>query len=377
MDVGKVQEQVELAKRAYEAYDFDGAYEAYKGALEILNRESSPLKEKKLWTEIYKGIIDALDKGGKWLRALEYAGILISEARNKGEKRLEVEARLMACRVLLNHGNWEEARKRYEAVLPLAEKSGAKADIAECNYGLAYIDWRKGDTNAARFKAKKCIELVGGASNSLLQSKALILLATIEEAVGKTPEAIELFKDAISKLRTMEPNEELARAYNNLGEAYKGIDDYHSAAEQYEECIIVARKVKSKRGELYGLANTAECYAFLGRIKEAKAQIREIEELLKEAKEKYIIAQVPHIRGLIAYAEKKYAAACDEYKTALQEFKKMGNPPYDVGISLFRYGEALYAMGERDKAQVLFEKAKRNFVEADAKLYLKRLKRYL
>ncbi len=372
----KLQELIDTARKAYDDYDFDGAYDTYLEAIALLKQESGPLQEKKIWIQIYKGIVDTLDKGGKWLNALEYAGILISEAKNKGNKRVEIETRLMACNILINHGNWPEGKKRYQVTLDLAQKGGSKRDLAECHYGLAYIDWKKGDTKSARFKTKKAIDLLKDYGVSLLQCKAIILQASVEDTSGNTKDAIALFQDAIEKLKTLGPNEELGRAYNNLGEAYKGIEDYKSAAKQYEECVKASKEVKSKRGILYGLCNTAECYAFNGRTDEAREIVKEVENILKDTHEKYIMVQVPYIRGIIAWAEKDYETACKEYEITIHGLKKIGNPPYDLGITYFRYGIVLKEKGD-DKASRAFEKAKNYFIEADAKLYLQKMKDYV
>jgi tetratricopeptide (TPR) repeat protein len=369
----EITELMDKGKKAFNDFDFNGAYKEYKAALDILNHEAESSKKKKLWTQVYREIIQALDKGGKWLNALEYAGILISQLRIKGEKRLEIEARLMSCRILLNHGNWKEAKKRFQAVIELAEKSGSKEDVAECHYGLAYIEWRKGDMDAARFRNSKALRLLKGKPVSYLECKAIILNGSIEDTIGNTKGAIVHFEESIKKLKILGPTEDLARAYNNLGEAYKGIENFESAARQYEECVKVSEKVHTKRGALYGLSNTAECYAFLGKTKEARAITKKVERILKEAPEKYIMAQIHYIKGLVSVAEREPRTATKEYEVAIRELNKMGSPPYDLGIVYFRLGEVLMDLEQKDRADEAFHQARKYLKEADAKLYLEKL----
>jgi len=369
----KVQDFIEEAKVHFSKHEYKKAYETNIKALELLKQETGAIQQKKQWAEIYLGIVESLDKMGDWLRALEYAGILISEARNKNNKKVEIKTRLLTCQVLLNKGNWDEAGKRYNTTLELAEKAGSDPNIAECYYGQAYIDWRKGDQRAARFKITKALDLLEGKQEYYLEARTRILLASIEDAEGNSEVAIENFTSAIEQLKKLEPSEDLARAHNNLGEVYKGIDEYETAAKQYEQCVKVAKKVKSVRGELYGLCNTAECYTFNGDTAKAKKLVKEIESILKRSKEKYILAQVPYIKGLIAHQEKEYERACDYYDKAVENLKKIGSPPYDVGIAYLRKGEALKAQSKPDRASDAFDRAERNFKKANAGLYLKKL----
>ncbi|MDG6220192.1 MAG: tetratricopeptide repeat protein, partial [Candidatus Thermoplasmatota archaeon] len=353
-----MQKKLDEAQAFFKEYDFDAAHDYYREALDILNKDGA-MRNKNLWIHAYKGIIESLDRGGKWLRALEYAGILISDAKMKGDKKLEIEVRLMSCGILLRHGNWEEAKKRYEATLELAEKNRSPSEIAECQYGLAYIDWRKGEMRSAKARNKKALDLVSGTDSTLLQGKARILMGSIEDAMGNAQDAITFYKEAIDILEPIDSGEELARVYNNLGEVYKGLEDYASASDNYEKCVEVSKKVRSKRGELYGMSNIAECQAFLGRVDEAKKIVAKVEALLKEAQEKYILAQVPFIYGIIAYQEKRYSSAPEQFEKAIENLHKMGAPPYDLGIVHYWLGMSLKATGKLDEAHCVFERAKR------------------
>ena len=65
----EVNQLISKARSAQSKFDFEASFELYKEALERLKKESGPLQEKKVWLEIYKGIIDSLDNSGKWLEA--------------------------------------------------------------------------------------------------------------------------------------------------------------------------------------------------------------------------------------------------------------------------------------------------------------------
>jgi tetratricopeptide (TPR) repeat protein len=372
----KAQELNDSAKQAYENFDYDAAYQLYSEALNILRKQTSSNQADRLEVQTYNGIIDTLTREGKWVMALEYADALISEASNKGDKRLKIGAALTACSILLNHGNWIEAKRRYDATLEMAEKTGNNLAIAECFYGLAYVDCRNGDNKAARVKTKKALDILERVEPSLLQCKAIIECGSIADAIGDSPQAILYFRLAIEKLKKFPPNEELARAYNNMGEAYKNLEDYEAAAREYWNCVEAARQVKSKRAELYGLCNIAECYAFNGKTDDAKDIFNEVDELLRTTSEKFINTQLPFIRGLIGHGEKDYEDAVENYDLCIKRLKRIGELPYDLGITYYRKGLALEELGKGEIASEAFKEAKRYFEMADAKQYLRRLAKY-
>lgn len=366
---------LETANGHFESREYEKAFKAYADALGLLNKETRTSRNQKLWFDTYFGIVESLDKTSEWVKALQYAGTLISESKIQGKKRIEIRGRLIGSNILVQQGNWDEAKKRYQDAIKLVETSGSKEELAECYNGLAYIDWRKGDMRAAKAKAHKALDLVKDGGASMLLAKVTNLLGAINDGVGNADEAISYFKRTIEYYTELEPDGELARAHNNIGEVYKVMENYESAARHYEECTKVSKMVWSKRGELYGLSNLAECNAFLGHAKEARKQVAEVEKLLSTVKDKYIMAQIHHTKGLVAVAESDLNTAITEFSTSIEKLKRIGTPPYDVGISYFRLGKTYSNMGEKEKANDAFNKAKVHLQKAGAQQYLNKLKK--
>jgi tetratricopeptide (TPR) repeat protein len=371
----KIAEQMEIADKAYKKYDYASALSSYKKALALLSKElDSPHKEK-AYGDLFLRIIDVLDFDGKWVDAVMYVETIMNIARSRDDIHLEIEANLRACGILTKRGNWKQVIVRYLKILELTKKHRSVPATAECHYGLAYVYWRLGDMDKAKINAEKTLDIIKEDEQfHMLKGKSLILLATIADNIGKSQLSIDKFKDAIKFLENIDDQQrdiELARAYNNLGEAYKGQEDYHTATEQYEKCVAVAKRSNDKQTEAYGLINAGECLAKEGQVAEADAHIERAEEILETIDDQYASAYTHYARGLIACKKRKQGDATKEYETTIDALEKL-EAPYDIGIVCFEYAKALQTFGEKENARKMYKKAMINLRKVDASFYLKK-----
>ncbi len=372
MSSPEVANHLRIADEAYKMYEYAKALEGYKSALGVITNQSiSPLTEK-LRAEILLRIVDTLDSNGEWLDALMYVETIVNTARNKKKPKVEIEANLRAGRILTKRSSWKEAKKRYLHTLELGKKCNSTSTIAECHYGLAYLEWRLGNMDTAKINVEKTLKMVEKDEKlHHLKGQSLILLATIWDNIGETELSIEKFKEAISVLEKVDDLKELARAYNNLGEVYKGLEDYHTARVQYEKCVAVTRRSNDKHTEAYGLTNASECLAREGKLAEAETDIKMAEELLAAIDDPYASAYTHYVRGVIAHKKRNQRDACREYETTIEALGNL-EATYDVGMVCFEYAKALQSFGQKETARKMYKKAIINLRKADANLYLKK-----
>ncbi len=372
MSFADLDEQIRLADEAYDDYDYPKAVTEYKRALDMIGEEATSHQQEKKRSDVFLRIVDSLDMDGKWLDALMYISSIVNLARIKNNTRLEIGAHLRAGRILAKRGKWEEAKKKYLDVFEVTKKKTSISANAECYYGLAYLAWRQGDMDTAKINVDKTLKLVEEYEKSkYLKGKSLILLATLVDNHGDTELAIKKFKEAIAVLEEINGLVELSRAYNNLGEVYKGLEDYPTATEQYEKCVDVSRQSNDKHTEIYGLTNAAECLAREDKIAEADKHIKEARELLAALDDPYASAATHFVQGLIASYKKDQKTTHKEYNTAIDTLENL-EAPYDLGIVLLEYGKALQAFGQKEEARKMYTKAKANFERTDAKQYLQK-----
>ena len=367
-----IDEEIRLADEAYNNYDYSTAVAGYKRALDIVTRQADSYQRDKRRGEIFLQIVDALDMSGKWLDALMYVNMIVNIASLKKDIMTEIRAHLKAASILTKRGMWKEAKKRYLDILQVAKKQDKSSATADCYYGLAYVAWRLGDTDSAMINVKKTLNMVDNDENSQhLRGQSLILLATLTDNLGNTQLSINKFEEAIVVLEKVDDLVELARAYNNLGEVYKRLEDYHTATVQYKKCIVVARQSNDKHTEAYGLTNAAECLARENKLAEAERDIEKAGELLSSIQDPYASAATNLVRGIIAFNKKDQNTTHEEFKAAIDTLEKL-EAPYDLGIVSLEYGKALQALGQKEEAYKMYAKAKISFEKTDAKHYLQK-----
>lgn len=371
-EVGKLSRR---ADQAYREYDYDGALALYKRALGLLEGQPSSYQRDKSHADILLRIVDALSAGGKWLDALMYVDTIVNIARTSRDSRLEIEANLRAGQVLTKRSMWREARKRFNETLETAKTKGTKYSAAECHYGLAYLNWRTGDMEGARKNVETALSIVeAGEDPNNLRGRALILLATIWNNIGKTQLSIAEFKRAIDVSKGAGDMRELARAHNNLGEVYKRIGDYETARQEYERCVDVARRSRNLHTEIYGLTNAAECLARVGNVQDAESSIGAAEDILRGVEDPYASAYTHYVRALIADKRGDVGSMRREFELTISTLRSL-KATYDLGVVHYEYATALRDHDEVDEALRMYKKAKESLEKAEAGDYLDKTER--
>jgi tetratricopeptide (TPR) repeat protein len=367
----RITDQLILGDEAFQRHDYETALAAFKKALNLLTREAdSPTKEK-AYGDTFLRIIDVLDLYGKWLDAIVYVDTISNIARSRNFTKLEIEANLRAGRVLVKRGMWEEARTRYRDVLAKAKQNDATSAIAECFYGLAMVCSRLGDLELAKNNAETALKMTEKVDKYNVKGQAMTLVATLDFEMGDTETAIQKFGDAISYLEEMDDSIELARAYNNLGEVYKSLEEYETAAKHYESCVSVAQCTNNRHTEAYGLINAAECLVKEGKVEQAESSISKAEELLENLDDPLGQSHTHFVRGVIASKKKDLTTTQTEFRAHISSLEKQ-EATFDVGIASYEFACALKEFGENEDAIRMYKKAKLNFKRSNAKLYLEK-----
>ncbi len=367
----KIIDLISAGKAAYTNYDYESAIAAYKKALGYLALEPDSYQKEKTYGDVFLRLVDVLDMDGQWVDAVMYVETIINIAQNKKYTQLEIEANLRAGRILIKRSLWKEALKRYENTLEITAKHISEPAAAECYYGLAFVNWRLGNIEKAKFNVEKSLTLAEKANVQHILGQSLIVLASIMDDTGDTQAAILKFEEAIEVLKEIDHLIELARAYNNLGEVYKNIGEYSKATEQFRKCVTVAKVSNNKRAETYATMNLAECLVRDRNLKEAESQIMKAEEMLSSLPEPYAAATFHFVKGLISYSKNDQKKTHKEFESTIDQFEKL-DVPHDIGMAYYEYGNALQRFGRKNESIGMYKKARDNFIKSDAKLYLEK-----
>jgi len=156
--------------------------------------------------------------------------------------------------------------------------------------------------------------------------------------------------------------DELARACNNFGEAYKSKGNLEKALEAYGRCVEVSSKVKNDRLKALALVNSAECYAKMGRLKEAKTTALEAMNALEDIQDDYILSGAYLALAIVACKEKDWDTMDDYFQKEIDVLQELGYIQ-EVALNLVHYARALVEKGDASEAKEKFLAARKILVD--------------
>ena len=158
----------------------------------------------------------------------------------------------------------------------------------------------------------------------------------------------------------------LGNILSKIGFSYINQDKYKEALKYFEESLVLFRKLKYKKGELFALDSIGQIYSYLGQqeralkyLEEALLLSREIEDKQEEADE------LGHI-GEIYNKLSQYVEAFEYYEKALTLNREIGDK-YGEANQLIKIGAIIKNFGQPQKALKFYENALSYFREVGDK----------
>ena len=144
--------------------------------------------------------------------------------------------------VYANQDKYEDALKNSRTSLKLYEELGSEVDIADVYVQIASIYGKQGNYPEASKNLLASLKVYEEAGHGVGVATANVSIGDnfLAEAIKNGPAASVKYKQAIQYLHKglkhateIGLNETVLRAYESLGEAYKGVNNYKKALEYY------------------------------------------------------------------------------------------------------------------------------------------------
>ena len=126
----------------------------------------------------------------------------------------------------------------------------------------------------------------------------------------------------------------------------------------------------------WALFNAAECYAKMGKLKEALDDCKLAEEILTRLDDRVGLGQVYKISGIIYNFEKNWKISEDYFNESIKFLKQL-NVPYEFGTVYMEYGKMLLNKGDKNEAKKCFEYSLEVFKGINASVQIKQLEKIL
>jgi diguanylate cyclase (GGDEF)-like protein len=169
------------------------------------------------------------------------------------------------------NGRLDEAMRDYAAALALGERAGDRALSGDALQSLAFVQYYRGDTNAALVNLRRAYDLESAAGNADGQRSALSSIAHIyaDARIAQYDRAIEYYRQVLPQYEAAGAAEEVADTLFNIGSTYESKEDLDAALEWYRRALAAEEKLGRSGEAAYVKRSIAVTLGKLGRAREA------------------------------------------------------------------------------------------------------------
>jgi CHAT domain-containing protein/uncharacterized protein HemY len=157
------------------------------------------------------------------------------------------------------------------------------------------------------------------------QGTALSIRGTSNLNKGKSPEALQLFKDAIILLEESGDKTRLAATILNLGVAYVRIANYSAAREQLEAGLKIYTELNNKLGMANAYSNLGAADVSQAKYASASAYFEKAKKMHEELNNKIGVANCLNNIGLMAQYQGNYTESLEKNAASLKIREEIGD----------------------------------------------------
>jgi CHAT domain-containing protein/Tfp pilus assembly protein PilF len=228
-------------------------------------------------------------------------------------------------------GKPELAAAAYREALPLLERSGEPARLAEAEWRLGQALGEIGDLRQARTVLERAAERFHAQGDELGQARALNDLGDLRRTLGETLEALAAHERALALYRRLGNLSGTGTSLNDAGLVLETRGDLQGAIERYQQALALWRRLGARPSEAATLENLGSLYSLLGYDREALDLLERSLELVPQDR------PTQRSSALVALGWAEYLAgrperALERYQAALALAGRSGSRMAEAGI---------------------------------------------
>jgi len=212
---------------------------------------------------------------------------------------------------------------------------------------------------------KESITILRSVDEQATLADALIFNGTIMHLNGDYEDAKASIEEGLTYARAVNDQWFVAYGIYNLGHIDGLMGEYQRGYEQMQEGLKIWREIGDPHSISLGLNFLVNTQIALGRYEEAKTNMRESIAICEKTKNRWGMGTAYRYLGLVTIAEKQYIEAQKYFQKSLEIFGEYFEG-WDIALSLIYLGDATLMSGDLVQAENNYLKALRIAKEAES-----------
>lgn len=259
-------------------------------------------------------------------RLLLFAAVTVPLASQPASSQ-RAQAHLDRGETLERAGRLDEALRAYDQALVIAERTGSQALTGKALVHAGFVQYYRGDTNAALVNLRRAYDLAVTSHDDELQRSALSAIAHVyaDPRVAQYDQAIDYYRQVLAQYEVAGPPSEVADTLFNIGSTYEQKGELDDALDWYRRALAAEEKLGRAGDAAYVKRSLAVTLGKLDRFAEALPLFDEALRDLRAANDVDRAVSVRLSRGIVHRRAGNLAAAIADLEESRAWFEKQKN----------------------------------------------------
>ncbi len=355
--------KAEVSRRIGAVFEHKGDYEdsmsAYMEALDLVRGDGSDTE-----ANIVIGIGNVHWCQGEYDEAKKHYQAALDIGEKLGDRLLIAASLTNMGNLNINEGEFDIALEQYQKSLKLRESAGDERRAAHTLGNVGAVHHGRGEYKRALSNYEKSLEILEKIGDQQGIAVCLNNIGVVHEDRGEYEKALERYEKSLGILEKVGDQAVIASSLHNMGLVHRYLGDHDLALENYEKSMDLCVKIGYQIGVAFNCAGIAEVYLEKEDLDNALAFCDKAYESSEEMGAKEYTAASKRIYGMIYRERKEWNRSIENFEESIRILGEMGRDK-ELGESHYEFGLMWKMKKDANKAEEHLRKATEVFESLD------------
>ncbi|HSD57190.1 MAG TPA: tetratricopeptide repeat protein [Methanotrichaceae archaeon] len=232
----------------------------------------------------------------------------------------------------LKKGDYDAAYEKFQKSIAIDKQIGDRISEASTLHNLATIELNKGNYDSAREKFEMVIKIRRDLGNRSGEASALHALATIDLNRGDYDISREKFEMVIEIRQQIGDRSGESSALHQLATVDLKKGDYDSALEEFQNSMQISLEIGDRSGEASALHNMATIHLYKGDYDLANKELEKAMKIVRQIGDRVLEASIWNSLATIDLNKGDHNWAHEKFEKALKITQEINDPVGEASI---------------------------------------------